>query len=371
LHVVTLSGVQLVQVSATNFRASASGPQVSLGADGMLHVVASSASTGRSRALELPCAPLISMSSTPAAGSSLTGASTVVLDWSASADQIPQNTAAGIASMGWVYSQPTAQLDSYDLATNRPAGVLMFVGPFRGGVGYSRGHFLCASTRTQEQIMRRIRIVPAAALVLAACGGGNPSAVQTVGTAGGTLKAGVATLTIPAGALTQSTQVTLRETEPRHPGRDRRIEVEPRGHALAQPARLSVRLDDSNARVKMHDGNDDLVDVEVEDRNHGTYKTSMGRLGEIEVELEHGRACTTACSTGQECDDGVCKAHTEDAGKRTCDPVCAGGQECDDGTCKPHNEMEPGGAGGTATCNPACATGLECDNGVCKAHHGG
>lgn len=122
--IVTVNGVQLVKVSATNFRASASGAQVSLGADGLLHVLASSASTGRSRALDLPCAPLITMDSTPAAGSSLTGVSTVVLDWSASAGQIPQNTPAGIAFMGWVYSQPTAQLDSYDLAANTPAGVI-------------------------------------------------------------------------------------------------------------------------------------------------------------------------------------------------------------------------------------------------------
>lgn len=133
--IATVNGVQLVKVSATNFRASASGPQVSLGADGMVPVVASSASTGRSRALDLPCAPLISMASTPAGGSSLTGASTVVLDWSASPDQIPQNTAAGIAFMGWVYSQPTAQLDSYDLATNKPAGVIDQPYMFQDAVG--------------------------------------------------------------------------------------------------------------------------------------------------------------------------------------------------------------------------------------------
>jgi hypothetical protein len=115
----------------------------------------------------------------------------------------------------------------------------------------------------------------------------------------------------------------------------------------------------------MHDGNDDLVDTEIEDRNHGVYKTSMTSLGEVEVELEHGASCATACASGQECDDGVCKAHVEDANAPTCNPICPSGQECDDGACKAHGGT---GGGGTVTCDPACATGLECDDGVCKAH---
>ena len=189
----------------------------------------------------------------------------------------------------------------------------------------------------------RSRIVlVAVSLAIVACGSeSKPSTAQTVGAAGATLKAGAATLSIPAGALAQNTAVTLREAEPQHQGRVQRVEVEPHGLALAQPAHLSVQVDDSNAKVKMHDGNDDLVEVEIEDRNHGVYKTSMHQLGEIEVELEHGRTCAPACSAGQECDDGVCKAHSE---------------------------MEPGGAPGSATCNPACGTGLECDDGVCKPH---
>jgi len=216
---------------------------------------------------------------------------------------------------------------------------------------------------------RNAGLVACAALAAAACGGaGNPSMTQTVGSAGATLKAGAATLTVPSGALAQSTQVTLREAEPQHQGRDRRIEIEPRGLALAQPARLSVQVDDSNAKVRMHDANDDLVQVEIEDRNHGVYKTSMSRLGEVEVELEHGIACTPACGTGQECDDGACKPHNEDEHARTCDPICESGQECDDGACKPHGEA--GGGDGTV-CVPACASGLECDDGICKPHGGG
>ncbi|HEY5678158.1 MAG TPA: hypothetical protein VIR81_15295 [Myxococcales bacterium] len=221
--------------------------------------------------------------------------------------------------------------------------------------------------------MNRILPALAASLMVAACGGGsnNAGTVQTVGSAGATLTAGAATLSIPAGALSSNTQVTLREAEPHHAGRVARVEVEPHGLALAQPARISIKVDDTNARVKMHDSNDALVDVEVEDRNHGEYKTSMSQLGEIEVELEHGAACNPACGANPQCDDGVCKQHTENAAAKSCDPVCPSGNECDDGVCKAHSEMEPGGAPGTATCTPACATGLECDNGICKAHHGG
>ncbi len=209
------------------------------------------------------------------------------------------------------------------------------------------------------------------AFALAACGGsGQPSTTQTVGSAGATLKAGSAALTIPSGAVVQDVQVTLREAEPQHQGRAARIEVEPRGLSLSSPGRLSVQLDDTNAKVKMHDANDDLVQVEVEDRNHGIWKTSMASLGDVEVELEHGAACSPACTAGQECDDGVCKAHVEDAGAKACDPICDTGQECDDGVCKAHGEMEPSGPGG-AVCTPACGSGLECDDGICKPHKGG
>ncbi len=217
----------------------------------------------------------------------------------------------------------------------------------------------------------RLMVAFAASISLIGCGGSSsarPSTTATVGAAGATLKAGQATLTIPANALSAATQVTLREAEPQHQGRVERVEVEPHGLALSQPAHVAVRVDDNNAKVKMHDDNDDLTSVEIEDRNHGEYKTDMSQLGDVEVELEHGAACSTACATGEECDDGVCKADTEDAGAKTCDPLCDTGQECDDGICKTHTEVETehGGTGGT--CSPSCASGMECDttSGICK-----
>jgi len=213
----------------------------------------------------------------------------------------------------------------------------------------------------------------AAALSLFGCGGTGSTTSQTtslVGTTGATLKAGAATLTIPAGALSQDTQVTLREAEVRHSGRSVRVEMEPNDLALAQPCKLSIQLDDNNVKVKMLDDDGAMSQVEVEDRNHHQFKTTMRHLGEIEVELEHGVACTTECSASEECDDGVCKPHDEHA--TTCDPVCDSGQECDDGFCKAHDEFETEHGGIAGTCTPACATGLECDasDGVCKPHGG-
>lgn len=218
----------------------------------------------------------------------------------------------------------------------------------------------------------------AAALALTGCGGTSSSTTPaqtsaTVGVAGATLTVGKATLSIPAGALASATQVTLREAEPRHAGRAHRVEVqfetEP-NHA----AQLSVVVDDKNVKsIKMHDNDADdssLGQVEVEDRNHHQFKTEVNHSGGIEVEVEHGLACATACSATEECDDGACKPHAENEHAKVCDPVCASGEECDDGACKAHAEAEHQAPGAPATCAPACAAGLECDDGICKAHGG-
>ncbi|HET9598359.1 MAG TPA: hypothetical protein VFP65_22415 [Anaeromyxobacteraceae bacterium] len=215
----------------------------------------------------------------------------------------------------------------------------------------------------------------AAALVAAACGGSNtkPSTTKSIGATGGTLQAGSTTLTIPPNALSTSVDVTLREAEPKHSGSSQRIEIEPHGQALAAQAKLSVTVNDQNVKLKLVDDSGNVSNVEVEDRNHNSYKTTMSSLGEVEVEVEHGATCSPACSSTQECDDGVCKAHSEDPSKRSCSTVCDSGQECDDGVCKTHSEVETEHGGTPGTCNPPCATGLECDttDQVCKAHGGG
>lgn len=185
---------------------------------------------------------------------------------------------------------------------------------------------------------------------------------------GGTLTAGAATLSIEPGALTQDTTITLREAEPHHAGRATRIEVEPHDALTAlHEAHLSVRVGDTNPVVTMHQGADDsLEDVEVDDRNHHAFKTNMTALGDVEVEVEHGAACTPACAAGQECDDGVCKDHNSEA--RTCDTVCDTGQECDDGVCKTHDQFEADHHGTPGTCTPSCPTPLVCHDGLCSAH---
>lgn len=209
-----------------------------------------------------------------------------------------------------------------------------------------------------------------AVITLIGCGGSSkPSTTQLVtASAGATLTAGAATLTIPAGALTKDTQVTLREAEPQHAGRVARVEVEPHDAlAAGHEAHLSVKVSDSNPKVKMHNGSDDsLEDVEVDDRNHHAFKTNMTTLGDVEVEDEHGATCAAACGAGQECDDGVCKDHDDAA--QTCATVCGTGQECDDGTCKTHDEFELEHHGVSGTCSPTCGTDLVCHDGLCSAH---
>lgn len=217
----------------------------------------------------------------------------------------------------------------------------------------------------------------AAALSLFGCGGsGSPSSAaqtsSTVGAAGATLKAGAATLTIPAGAIAKDTAVTLKQTEPQHGGKVR-IEIEPAEMQLEHAAELAIEDDSPNVKMKMVDDGNQSHQMEIEDRNHHKFKTSMDKLQAMELEVEDGAACNPGCSATQECDDGVCKDHTEDASKKACDAVCDVGQECDDGACKAHAEVEVehGNNTGAMTC-PPCGTGMECDatDGVCKLHGG-
>jgi len=232
------------------------------------------------------------------------------------------------------------------------------------------------STLAAHRAITSTSVLAALALALVACGGSSSSSSPPTTTrlvsasAGGTLVAGAARLTIPPGALAQDTQVTLREAEPHHAGRAARFEVEPHDALVpGHEALLSVEVSDSNPKVAMHDGGDDsLEDVEVEDRNHHSFKTHMSTLGDVEVEVEEGLSCGTpsTCTAGQECDDGACKAH--DDGAQTCADVCSIGQECDDGVCKTHDEVETEHGGAPGTCSPSCATGLVCHDGMCSAH---
>jgi hypothetical protein len=182
---------------------------------------------------------------------------------------------------------------------------------------------------------------------------------------GGTRSAGIATLTIPADALTKDTEITLREAEP-EAGRVARIEVQPHdGLRAGREVYLSFSVDSSNPRVIVYDANDNaLQNVEVSDRNRHVFKTNMGRLFDIEVEVELGATCMAACSSTQECDDGICKTHY--AAAFTCATVCPRGEECDDGVCRTHNDVESRHGGAPGTCSPTCSAGLQCEDGLCS-----
>lgn len=184
---------------------------------------------------------------------------------------------------------------------------------------------------------------------------------------GATMSAGIATLTIPADVLTKDTEITLREAEPLA-GRAARIEIQPHdGLRFGREAHLSFTVDSTNPKVMIHDASDNsLDDVEVGDRNQHVFKTNMGTLHDIEVEVELGASCAAACLASQECDDGICKAHNASAA--TCPTTCTTGQECDDGLCKTHNEVESQHGGAPGTCSPTCGGGLECHDGLCSTH---
>jgi len=82
--VVTLNGVALVKVvvgNTTYFTVDPGGTQPTIAPDGFLHISASSASTGASRALNLACPNAIAATLTPAPGASLSGVSGVSLSW--------------------------------------------------------------------------------------------------------------------------------------------------------------------------------------------------------------------------------------------------------------------------------------------------
>jgi hypothetical protein len=108
--VVTLNGVALAGGAGGRFHVAPTGPQPALGADGFLHIVASSASTRQARQLDLACPALIAMSSSPAPGSSLTGVTAVTVSWTT---PFPQSAAAVIN----FFDPARASLNPYDPAT--------------------------------------------------------------------------------------------------------------------------------------------------------------------------------------------------------------------------------------------------------------
>lgn len=113
--VVTVNGVALMHapgLAAAWFIVDPQGPQPALGADGLLHIVASSASAKATRALDLACPVRVVVASDPAPGSSLGAAAALDIAWT----PLPQNVPLFITG-SFSMDPPAAHLFSYDLAS--------------------------------------------------------------------------------------------------------------------------------------------------------------------------------------------------------------------------------------------------------------
>ena len=116
--VVTVNGVALIHKPGAAppwFIVNPEGPQPAVGADGFLHVVATSTSARASRVLNLACPVRVVVTTSPPIGSSLTGATALDMAWTL----FPQNAALTSGSSGITFGidVPQAILSNYDVAT--------------------------------------------------------------------------------------------------------------------------------------------------------------------------------------------------------------------------------------------------------------
>jgi len=121
--VVTVNGVPLVHaagLASAWFIVDPQGAQPAVGVDGLLHIVASSASAKATRALDLACPSRVVAATNPAPGASLAGAAVLDMAWTPLPQNVPLFT-TGSFSM----DPPIARLFAYDLASGTIAG---FVG---------------------------------------------------------------------------------------------------------------------------------------------------------------------------------------------------------------------------------------------------
>jgi hypothetical protein len=121
--VVTLNGARLVHVPGLApawFEVDPAGEQPVLGADGFLHITASSVSANTTRTLNLPCPAHLPVTTTPVEDSSLSGAPAVTLAW---AFPLVQNAAAVLT----FFDPPSVTLASYDLVSGTVTGGISFV----------------------------------------------------------------------------------------------------------------------------------------------------------------------------------------------------------------------------------------------------
>jgi hypothetical protein len=249
----------------------------------------------------------------------------------------------------------------------------------------------------------RLALFVAVAAITAACGG-SPKSSARIGPAGGTVSTpGGVTLKVAPGAVAVETEVKVTETQPRH-GALRRIEIEPKGLALAAPSLVSVQISGDSTTVKLvriestESGEvEHALETEKHSASHNARQAEIEHLGTFEV--RGAATCDVACDTGFECDDGACKPHDEveaadddgmddpathdagddhgvDPGTGTAPATCPDGMELDasDGTCKAHGggAVDPAPAPAPAPAPTTCPDGMELDasDGICKPHGG-
>jgi hypothetical protein len=118
--VVSVNGVPLIHapgLAPAWFIVDPNGPQPAVGADGFLHLSATSASTGTSRLLDLQCPARVVVATSPAPGASLGGAALLDMAWT----KLPQNNSLFVTG-SFSMDPPTALLAQYDVATGTIVG---------------------------------------------------------------------------------------------------------------------------------------------------------------------------------------------------------------------------------------------------------
>jgi hypothetical protein len=148
-------------------------------------------------------------------------------------------------------------------------------------------------------------------VVLFLSGCGLEGASRSVGAAGASLSLGSAlTLVVPAGAVDDGTQLTIREVPARHG--EREFELGPVGLILKRPAQLSVEAESPMELVSVENEREHRVEVQHVEQHR--VHAELHRLGVVLLRLQGGGGTASncvdddACGCGSECALGQCTA---------------------------------------------------------------
>ncbi|HEY1905785.1 MAG TPA: hypothetical protein VGG91_07070 [Myxococcaceae bacterium] len=228
-------------------------------------------------------------------------------------------------------------------------------------------------------------LLPFVALLAASlgCGSGTSQTQASIGPAGGSLSlpSPAVQFDVPAGALTETTLVTLRANAD---AQSVLVALEPSQLALAKPGQLLVTLDGPkhiSSVTEVRGGGEQPigVDVRMESLAGASAQLRLDRLTQVRMRMGDGDGGTGgACREddgdhrgrdhGGDMDDGDHDGEHHDGGMDGDDDhhdggVADGGHE---------GEHDDGGvlADGGVPGPDGCPDGFECDDGVCVAHGG-